>query len=109
MNKDLQDVLDKYIDTFLSQEEVKQYFILEKEIENSQEINNLRENLKNCQKALALSINDKVKNEECLIKYNLAKDDFDNNPIVNNYNIIKEDIYNKLKDLQDKINDINKQ
>lgn len=109
MNKDLQDVLDKYIDTFLNQEEVKQYFILEKEIENSQEINNLRENLKNCQKALALSINDKVKYEECLIKYNLAKDAFDNNPIVNNYNIIKEDIYNKLKDLQDKINDINKQ
>lgn len=109
MNKDLQDVLDKYIDTFLNQEEVKQYFILEKEIENSQEINNLRENLKNCQKALALSINDNVKHEECLIKYNLAKDDFDNNPIVNNYNIIKEDIYNKLKDLQDKINDINKQ
>ena len=32
MNKDLQDVLDKYIDTFLNQEEVKQYFILEKEI-----------------------------------------------------------------------------
>lgn len=109
MNKDLQDVLDKYIDTFLNQEEVKQYFILEKEIENSQEINNLRENLKNCQKALALSINDKVKHEEGLIKYNLAKDAFDNNPIVNNYNIIKEDIYNKLKDLQDKINDINKQ
>ena len=109
MNKDLQDVLDKYIDTFLNQEEVKQYFILEKEIENSQEINNLRKNLKNCQKALALSINDKVKHEECLIKYNLAKDAFDNNPIVNNYNIIKEDIYNKLKDLQDKINDINKQ
>ena len=109
MNKDLQDVLDKYIDTFLNQEEVKQYFILEKEIENSQEINNLRENLKNCQKALALSINDNVKHEECLIKYNLAKDDFDNNPIVNNYNIIKEDIYNKVKDLQDKINDINKQ
>lgn len=109
MNKDLQDVLDKYIDTFLNQEEVKQYFILEKEIENSQEINNLRENLKNCQKTLALSINDKVKHEEYLIKYNLAKDAFDNNPIVNNYNIIKEDIYNKLKDLQDKINDINKQ
>lgn len=109
MNKDLQDVLDKYIDTFLNQEEVKQYFILEKEIENSQEIINLRENLKNCQKALALSINDKVKHEEYLIKYNLAKDAFDNNPIVNNYNIIKEDIYNKLKDLQDKINDINKQ
>ena len=109
MNDDLKDALDKYIDTFLNQEEVKQYFALEKEIENSQEINILRENLKNSQKALALSINDKVKHEESLIKYNIAKDAFDNNPIVNNYNVIKEDIYNKLMDLQDKINDINKQ
>ena len=58
MNDDLKDALDKYIDTFLNQEEVKQYFVLEKEIENSQEINILRENLKNSQKALALSIND---------------------------------------------------
>lgn len=109
MNDDLKDALDKYIDAFLNQEEVKQYFALEKEIENSQEINILKENLKNSQKALALSINDKVKHEECLIKYNIAKDAFYNNPIVNNYNIIKEDIYNKLMDLQDKINDINKQ
>lgn len=54
-------------------------------------------------------LNPKNGHEEYLIKYNLAKDAFDNNPIVNNYNIIKEDIYNKLKDLQDKINDINKQ
>ena len=59
MNKDLQDVLDKYIDTFLNQEEVKQYFILEKEIEN---LNIDIKELKNNKPIQLLNINSCVTN-----------------------------------------------
>ena len=79
MNKDLQDVLDKYIDTFLNQEEVKQYFILEKEIEN---LNIDIKELKNNKPIQLLNINSCVTNlldlslnkvSQCLIKYILLK------------------------------------
>lgn len=103
MDSDLKKALDLYIEKFLSQEEVKKYFILEKEINNSKEIASLRENLKTTQKNLAFSINDKDKYQENLKLYQEAKEAFDNNPLVNNYNLIKEDIYFELKSLEKKI------
>jgi hypothetical protein len=37
MNKELQDKLDEFIKDFLNQSEVKQYFLLKKELETSKE------------------------------------------------------------------------
>ena len=103
MNSELQNLIDLYIDKFLSQEKVKQYFLLEEMINNSEEIKLLRENLKQSQKALALSINDEKLHSVRLIEYHNAKKAFDEHPIVCNYNVLKEEIYLKLKDLEMKI------
>ena len=103
MNSELQNLIDQYIDKFLSQEKVKQYFLLENMINNSEEIKLLRENLKNSQKALALSINDETLHQQRLIEYNNAKKAFDEHPVICNYNLLKEEIYLKLKDLEKEI------
>lgn len=103
MNKDLKDLIDDYIKEFLSQEEVKKYFILENQINNSSEISFLRENLKNSQKDLALSLNDEEKYSINLVRYKQAKESFESNPLITNYNSIKKDIYLKLKNLETKI------
>lgn len=103
MNSDIKEIIDLYIEKFLSQEEVKKYFILEKKINDSEEIKLLKENLKQSQKNLALSINDNDKYQENLKIYLEAKKAFESNPLIINYNSIKESIYFELKSLEKKI------
>lgn len=103
MNSELTSLIDEYIEKFLSQTKVKQYFILEEQINNSEEIKLLQENLKKSQKELALSINNEKLHQEKLIEYNKNKKAFDEHPLVCNYNLLKEEIYLKLKEFEMKI------
>lgn len=103
MDNDLKKSIDSYVEAFLEQKIVQQYFLLEKEINNSQEIANLRENLKQVQKNLALSISDEEEHQKCLTIYNNALEEFNNNPLIANYNLLKEEIYLKLKQLEERI------
>lgn len=105
MNKDLLKSIDEYIDCFLSMDIVKKYFILEKQINESKEIDILRSNLKVCQKNLALSISDENEHIRCLELYENAKKEFQDHPLICNYNLLKEEIYNELKSLEKKLND----
>lgn len=104
MNKDLQTKLDEFIKAFLDQDIVKQYFALEKKISNDESLLKLQEDLKIAQKNLALSINDNLKHKENLKIYLSLKNELENNPMVVNYNLLKEEIYNRLKNLQEKLN-----
>lgn len=103
MDKEINLLIDQYIDKFLSQEIVKQYFLLEKQINESQEIKKLQDDLRQSQKSLALSINDNELHKQKLIEYQECKRKFEENPIICNYNILKEEIYLKLKELENKI------
>lgn len=103
MDKSLKDDLDNYINCFLEQEEVKKYFILEKKVNEDQNIISLQDKIRKAQKALALSINNQEEHQKKLIEYQNLKKEFDENPLVCNYNILKENIYLQLKTLQERI------
>lgn len=103
MDKSLKYDLDNYINCFLEQEEVKKYFILEKKVNEDQNIISLQDKIRKAQKALALSINNQEEHQKKLIEYQNLKKEFDENSLVCNYNILKENIYLQLKNLQERI------
>lgn len=104
MNNQIKQLIDQYIDEFNNQEIVKKFFILQNFIENSDDIKLLREKLKKSQKDLALSINNKKLHQIKLQEYLEAKNCFENNPYVVNYNLLQEEIYQELVILQQKLN-----
>ena len=53
MNENLKRIIDEYCDEFLNQDKVKKYLLIEKCINESQEIINKQNKLKNSQKKLA--------------------------------------------------------
>jgi len=103
MDEKLKKIIDEYCDAFFNQEKVKKYLALEKSINNSKEIIEKQNNLKTAQKKLALSISDTKKHSQALIDYNKAKKDFDEDPLIVNYQLIKEDILNDIKRLKEKL------
>jgi len=104
MNSEIKELIDQYIKEFNNQEIVKKFFVLQNLIENSYEINLLRENLKKSQKDLALSINNKELHKIKLQEYLEAKNCLENNPYVVNYNLLQEEIYHEIVILQEKLN-----
>ena len=76
---------------------------LEKRINEDQNIISLQDKIRKAQKALALSINNQEEHQKKLIEYQNLKKEFDENPLVCNYNILKENIYLQLKNLQERI------
>lgn len=103
MDSEIKVLLDLYIDKFLNKDIVKKYFALEKAINNSSELNSLQNEMKEYQKKVALSLNNKeeyIKNKQHLI--NIQKE-FYENPLVVNYHLLQEEIYEKLKTLQEEL------
>ena len=103
MNDNLKSIIDTYCEAFLNQDMVKKYFALEKCINDSKEIASKQNRLKNSQKRLALSIGDDALHKEALEEYNLAKKDFDEDPLIVNYLLLKEEILNDIKELKTKL------
>jgi cell fate (sporulation/competence/biofilm development) regulator YmcA (YheA/YmcA/DUF963 family) len=102
VNKELQDKVDAFIDDFLSVPEVKQYLLLKKQIEESDEIKILEENLRNAQKKMALSLGTKFY-EENKAHYYKCKEEYDSNPLVVNYNVLKDEVEFLVDELQRKL------
>ena len=103
MNENLKRIIDEYCDEFLNQDKVKKYLLLEKCFNESQEIINKQNKLKNSQKKLALSIGDDIKHKEALEEYNLARKDFDEDPLIANYLLLKEEILKDINQLKTKL------
>lgn len=102
MNKELQDKLDEFINDFLNVPSVKQYLLLKEEIASSKEIELLKENLKNSQKNMALSLGkpEYNTNKELYLK---AKEEYENHPLIINYNVLIEEVRYLLDELKDKL------
>ena len=99
MNSELKQKVDEFIDEFLKVKEVKQFLLIKKQLEESNEIKQLQTDLKAAQKRLALSLH-KPEYEDNKKEYFRLKNEFDNHPLVTNYNILKEEVdylVNELK------------
>lgn len=103
MDKDLQNKIDTFIEDFLNVPEVKQFLLIKKEIEVSEEFKKLKEGLKSSQKKMALSVGTKDYDENKKA-YLLCKEEYDNNPLVVNYNALQEEVSYLLEELKSKFN-----
>lgn len=100
MDKELRDIIDAYISAFLNQDDVRRYFALEKEINESSEIESLQKRIRTAQKAMALAMNDDPTYERLKAEYLDLRQRLDSHPLVCNYNLLKEEIYRQLKSLE---------
>ena len=86
-----------------SEECVKEYFRLKSIIENDEEINKLQEEVRVHQKAMCENMN----NDEIYFKekalYEEAHSKLDSNPIVINFNNVKEEVTNLLRMIKEAI------
>ena len=102
MDNNLKKLIDEYIDEFLNQDIVKQYFALEESINNSLYLQTLQDKMKKAQKDLALSINDDTYSEKKRLFLSL-QDEFYNNPMVVNYRLLQEEIYSQISLFKSKL------
>ncbi len=89
----------------LEQEVVKEYLRYAKMVENNDEFKQLEEELKQLQQEI---VNQKHHQSHCdnlLHEYELKKKSFDENPILYNYFILKQEVNDLLCRIQDDINE----
>lgn len=101
MDRKLKEHIDEFIDEFLSFPEVKQFLLIKEQIESSKEMIELRNNLKQAQKNMALSLGTSSYEENKKIYFKI-KEEYDNHPLIINYNYLKEDVdylLNEIKEL----------
>ena len=102
MDNDLKEKLDNFIDDFLNVPEVKQYLLIKKEIETSEEIKRLNKEVSLAQKEMALSLGTPAY-EDNKKKYEEAKAIYDNHPLIVNYSILEEEVSYLINEIKNKL------
>lgn len=105
MNNELKKELDEFIELFLNQKIVVQYLKVKKELEESKEISSLQKKLNDSKKALALSYG-KVGYHQNKEAYLSLQEQYDNHPLVVNYQVLKEEVSYLLEQLEMKLKNI---
>lgn len=102
MNRELKNDIDEFIDRFLNEPSIRQFLLIKKQIEEDSEIIILHDNLKKSQKEMALSLgtNSYELNKKRYLKY---KEEYDNHPLIVNYNVLQEEVDYLLNELKDKL------
>lgn len=97
----LEELLNKINDEILNEECVKEYFRLKKIIESDEEILSLEKKAQVHQKLMCQNKN----NDEIYFKekelYEKYSSELENNPIVQNFNLIKKEVNSLLIDIRD--------
>lgn len=102
MDKEVRDRLDQFINDFLNVKEVKQFLLIKEEISHSEELTLLKEKLKLSQKDMALSIGKKDYNEK-KDNYFQTKKEYENHPLIVNYNVLLDEVNYLLTELKNKL------
>lgn len=102
MDKEVRDRLDQFINAFLNVKEVKQFLLIKEEISHSEELTLLKEKLKLSQKDMALSIGKKDYNEK-KDNYFQTKKEYENHPLIVNYNVLLDEVNYLLNELKNKL------
>lgn len=102
MNKEIKEAIDEFLIEFKNLPVVKNYLLIKTRIKEDKELLSLKQNLKDSQKALALSIGTSSyqENKE---KYEKLKDLYENHPLLINYKVYEEEIHHLLKEIENSL------
>lgn len=104
MNKDIEAKARALNQWILDQEVVKEYQRYEKMIQNHQELKDLEEELKELQQQIVNQKHLHIDCTELIEEYEKKKKSFDENPILFNYLVLKQEVNDLLCQIQDDIN-----
>lgn len=90
------EALDEVKEALYNEKEVQTYFALKEAIQNNEALQELEKEINFTKRQLTLSINDEVKHQEMKEKYIALKSAYENHPLVQNFAIIKEQVYDLL-------------
>lgn len=99
MDKELQAYLDRFIEEFTSDPLIKQYLLVKEEIEQSETIRKRKEELTKAKKDLALSLGKENYEERKRVYLSLQKE-WDEDPLLVNYNVLKEEVDAVVRELK---------
>ncbi len=99
MDKELQAYLDRFIEEFTSDPLIKQYLLVKEEIERSERIRKRKEELNSAKKDLALSLGKENYEEKKSVYLSLQKE-WDEDPLIVNYNVLKEEVDAVVRELK---------
>ncbi len=101
MNKELENVLKEVKTALLNEEVVKEYFFLKEQIEQDEELLNLKKEINILQKKLCQKVKDKAKDEDLKKTYASLKEKYDNHPLIMNFSKVSQEVNDILKTIKD--------
>lgn len=105
MNKEIENKAQALNQWILSQSVVVEFQKYEKLIHDNPELVQLETELKEMQQAIVKCKHQQGECQELILKYETKKKDFDENPLVYNYLILKQEVNDLIHQIQDDINE----
>ncbi|WP_154886755.1 YlbF family regulator [Longibaculum muris] len=104
LNKEIEDKAKRLNQWILNQEFVKEYQKYEQLIKNNSSLHQLEEELKDLQQKIVMSKHQNIDCEIIMKEYQQKRKSFDENPLVHNYLVLKQEVNDLLILIQDNIN-----
>ena len=102
MNNEIRTAIDEFLNEFKNLPVVKSYLSIKDKMKNDPDFLKLKQDLKESQKQMALSINTPTykENKE---KYVNLKEMYENHPLNINYKVYEEEIHHLLKEIENNL------
>ena len=81
----------------------KEYVSLKMQIEKSEFLNDLKKKINNLKQNLTKNIYNEEKHNSLKNEYNEKLNEYNNHPLIQNYNYIKEELYNELNLIKEQL------
>lgn len=96
LNKEIEDKAKRLNQWILNQEVVKEYQKYEQLIKNNSSLHQLEEELKDLQQKIVMSKHQNIDCEIIMKEYQQKRKSFDENPLVHNYLVLKQEVNDLL-------------
>ena len=103
MNKNVEEALKTLSNSLFEMDEVKHYFALKQAILDDKELLEINEKMRKHQKLMVESINDPESHKKEKELYFEYKNQYENHPLVINFNVMQEEVSYLLKTLENKL------
>ncbi len=92
MKEDIKSKVEEIVSDFQSLDVYKFFIAAKNEIENSERLNNIQKEIKEKKAQIKLLVNDKEKLMEHIAHIKELEEEYDNDPLVINYNYYKDEL-----------------